>query len=46
MTGKRRRGEQRKRWEDNNEEWKRKYFANLARAAEIKARWKGIVVSR
>ena len=42
MKGKRR-GGQKKRWEDNISEWTWMGFANPARAAEDMTRWKGIL---
>ena len=41
--GKRKRGSQKKRWEDNIKEWTRMDFASSTRAAENGSRWKGIV---
>ena len=41
---KRRKGSQKKRLEDNIKEWTGMDFANSSRAAEDRARWKGIVV--
>ena len=41
--GKRKRGRQKKRWEDNIKEWTGMYFASSTRAAENRSRWKGIV---
>ena len=38
-------GRQKKRWEDNNKEWKGMDFASLTRAAENRSRWKGIVAN-
>ena len=38
-----RRGRQKKRWENNIKEWTGMDFANSARAAESRARWKWIV---
>ena len=40
---KRKRGRQRKRWEDNFKEWTEMDFASSTRAAENRTRWKGIV---
>ena len=45
MKGKGRRGRQKKRWEDNIKEWTGMDFASSAKAAEDRARWKGIVVN-
>ena len=36
--------EKKKRWENNMKEWTGMDFASSARAAEIKIRWKGVVV--
>ena len=44
MQGKRRKGRQKKRSEDNIKEWTVMDFASSARAAEDKIWWKGIVV--
>ena len=44
MRGKRRKGRQKKRWEDNIKEWTGMGFASSARTAEDRTRWKGIVV--
>ena len=43
MKGKRKRGRQKKRWEDNIKELTRMDFASSARAAENRIRWNGIV---
>ena len=43
MKGKRKRGRQKKRWEDNIKEWTGTDFASSARAAENRTRWKEIV---
>ena len=40
---KRKRGRQKKRWEDNVKEWKGIEFASSTRAAEDRTRWKMIV---
>ena len=45
MKGKRKRGRQKKRWEDNIKEWTGMDFASSTRAAENRSRWKGIVVN-
>ena len=45
VKGKRRRGRQKKKWEDNIKEWTGMNFARLTRAAEDRTRWKGIVVN-
>ena len=45
MKGKRKRGRQKKRWEDNIKEWTGMDFANSTRAAENSSRWKGIVAN-
>ena len=44
MIGKRSRGKQKKRWEDNIKEWTGMDFASSTRAAEDRTRWKGVVV--
>ena len=41
----RRRGRQKKRWEDNIKEWTRMDFASSTRAAENRTRWKAIVAN-
>ena len=43
VKGKRKRGTQKKRWEDNIKEWTGMDFASSIRAAENRTRWKGIV---
>ena len=43
VKGKRKRGRQKKRWEDNIKEWTGMDFASSTRAAENRSRWKGIV---
>ena len=43
MKGKRRRGGQKKRWEDNIKEWTGMDFASSIRAAEDRTRWKVVV---
>ena len=43
VKGKRKRGRQKKRWEDNIKEWTGMDFASSTRAAENRLRWKGIV---
>ena len=45
VKGKRKRGRQKKRWEDNIKEWTGMDFASSARAAENRSRWKGIVAN-
>ena len=40
------RGRQKKRWEDNIKEWTGIYFASLTRAAENRTRCKGIKMQR
>ena len=40
VNGKRKRGRQKKRWEDNIKEWTRMDFASLTRTAEDRTRWK------
>ena len=44
MQGRRRKGRQKKRWEDNIKEWTELDFASSTRAAEDRTGWKGIVV--
>ena len=44
LNGKRKRGRQKKRWEDNIKEWIGMYFASSTWAAEDKPRSKGVVV--
>ena len=44
-TVKRKRGRQKKRWEDNIKEWTGMDFARSTRAAENRSRWKGVVVN-
>ena len=41
----RKRGRQKKRWEDNIKEWTGMDFATSTRAAENRSRWKGIVAN-
>ena len=43
MKEKRKRGRQKKRWEDNIKEWTEMDFASSTRAAENRTRWKGVV---
>ena len=43
VKGARRRGRQKKRWDDNIKEWTRIEFRDSLRAAEDRERWKGIV---
>ena len=43
VKGKRRRGRQKRRWEDNIKEWTGMDLANSARAAANRTIWKGIV---
>ena len=43
VLGKRKRGRQKKRWEDNIKEWTGLDFSNSERAAEDRQRWKKIV---
>ena len=43
VKGKRKRGRQKKRWEDNIKEWTGMDFASSTRAAENRSGWKGIV---
>ena len=45
VKGKRKRGRQKKRWEDNITEWTGMDFASSTRAAENKTEWKGIVAN-
>ena len=45
MKGKRIRGRQKKRWEDNIKEWTGMDFVTSSRAAENMTRWKGIVAN-
>ena len=45
VEGKRKRGRQKKRWEDNIKEWKGLNFASSARAAENRTRLKGTVAN-
>ena len=40
MKGKRRKGRQKNRWEDDIKEWSGMDFASLTRAAEDRTRWK------
>ena len=44
VQGKRRKGRQKKMWEDNIKEWTEMDFSSSARAAEDRTRWKEIVV--
>ena len=43
VNGKRRKGSQKKRWEDNIKEWTWMDFASSTKAAEDKTSWKGVV---
>ena len=45
MKLKRKRGRQKKRWDDNIKEWTGMDFASLTRTAENRTRWKGIVAN-
>ena len=45
VRGKRKRGRQKKRWENNFKEWTGMDFASSTRAAENRTRWKGIVAN-
>ena len=45
VKGARRRGRQKKRWEDNIKEWMGTGFRDSLRAAEDKEGWKGIVAT-
>ena len=42
---KRKRGRQKKRWEDNIKEWTGMDFASSTRAAENRSKWKGVVAN-
>ena len=45
VKGARRRGRQKKRWEDNIKEWTEMEFGDSLRAAEDREGWKGIVAT-
>ena len=45
VKGNRKRGRQKKRWEDNIKEWTGVDFASSTRAAENRTRWKGLVAN-
>ena len=45
VKGQRKRGRQKKRWEDNIKEWTGMDFASSTRVAENRTRWKGIVAN-
>ena len=45
MKGKRKRGRQKKRWEDNIKEWTGMDFASSTRADENRSSWKGNVAN-
>ena len=45
VKGKRKRGRQKKRWEDNIKEWTGMDFTSSTRAAENRVNWKGIVAN-
>ena len=45
MKGQRKRGRQKKRWEDNIKEWTGMDCASSNRAAENRTKWKGIVAN-
>ena len=45
VKGARRRGRQKKRWEDNIKEWMRMGFGDSLRAAEDREGWKGIAAT-
>ena len=45
VNRKRKRGRQKKRWEDNIKEWTGMDFASSTRAAENRTKWKGIVAN-
>ena len=42
VNGKRRRGREKKRWDDNNKEWIGMDLASSTRAAENRTSWKGV----
>ena len=42
---KKKRGRQKKRWEDNIKEWTGMDFASSTRAVENRTRWKGVVAN-
>ena len=45
VKGKRKRGRQKRRWEDNIKEWTGMDFASSTRTAENRTKWKGIVAN-
>ena len=45
VKGKRKRGRQKKSWEDNIKEWTGMDFTSSTRVAENRTRWKGIVAN-
>ena len=45
VKGKRKRGRQKKRWEDNIKEWTGMDFSSSTRTTENRTRWKGIVAN-
>ena len=45
VKGKRKRGRQKKRWEDNIKEWTGMDFASSTSEAENRSRWKGVVAN-
>ena len=45
MQGQKKRGRQKKRWEDNIKEWTGIDFVSSTRAPENRTRWKGFVAS-
>ena len=45
VKGQRKKGRQKKRWEENIKEWTEMNFASSTRAAENRTRWKGIVAN-
>ena len=45
VKGQRKRGRQKKKWEDNIKEWTGMNFASSTRMAENRTRWNGIVVN-
>ena len=45
MKGKRKRGRQKKRWEDNIKQWTGMDFASSTKTAENRTRWKGTVAN-
>ena len=45
VKGKRKKGRQKKRWEDNIKEWTEMDFASSIRAAENRTRWREVVAN-